>query len=38
MQMYCVKCRSKKDAENVQEVTMKRGKKSIKKVIKDGKI
>lgn len=26
MQMYCVKCRAKKDAENVQAVTMKNGK------------
>ena len=26
MQMYCVKCRAKRDAENVQAVTMKNGK------------
>jgi hypothetical protein len=30
MQMYCVKCRTKRDAENVQEVTMKNGKKASK--------
>ena len=29
-QMYCVKCRQKRDAENVQEVTMKNGKKAAK--------
>jgi len=29
-QMYCVKCRTKRDAENVQEVTMKNGKKAAK--------
>ena len=28
--MYCVKCRQKRDAENVQEVTMKNGKKASK--------
>ena len=28
MQMYCVKCRSKRDAENVQAVTMKNGNKA----------
>jgi NAD-dependent SIR2 family protein deacetylase len=28
MQMYCVKCRAKKDAEDVQAVTMKNGKKA----------
>ncbi len=28
MQMYCVKCRAKRDAEGVQEVTMKNGKKA----------
>ncbi|MBI2593668.1 hypothetical protein HYW44_03425 [Candidatus Daviesbacteria bacterium] len=26
MQMYCVKCRTKRDAKNVQQVTMKNGK------------
>lgn len=30
MQMYCVKCRAKRDAQNVQEVTMKNGKKASK--------
>ena len=30
MQMYCVKCRQKRDANNVQEVTMKNGKKAAK--------
>ena len=29
-QMYCVKCRTKRDAENVEEVTMKNGKKAAK--------
>lgn len=29
-QMYCVKCRTKRDAQNVQEVTMKNGKKAAK--------
>ena len=28
MQIYCVKFRAKRDAENVQEVTMKNGKKA----------
>jgi NAD-dependent SIR2 family protein deacetylase len=28
--MYCVKCRTKRDAENVEEVTMKNGKKAAK--------
>ena len=32
MQMYCVKCRTKRDAENVQGVTMKNGKKASKGV------
>ena len=30
MQMYCVKCRQKRDAENTEEVTMKNGKKAMK--------
>ena len=32
MQMYCVKCRTKRDAENVQAVTMKNGKQASKGV------
>lgn len=28
--MYCVKCRTKRDAENVQQVTMKNGKQASK--------
>ena len=32
MQMYCVKCRAKRDANNVEEVTMKNGKKASKGV------
>jgi RNase P subunit RPR2 len=28
--MYCVKCRSKRDDPNAQEVTMKNGKKALK--------
>lgn len=38
MQMYCVKCRTKRDVENVPQVTLRKGKKATKKVIKDGKI
>lgn len=30
MQMYCVKCRQKRDADNVQGVTMKNGKQAAK--------
>lgn len=30
MQMYCVKCRTKRDAANAQNVTMKNGKKAVK--------
>ena len=30
MQMYCVKCRQKRDAQDVQGVTMKNGKKASK--------
>ena len=30
--MYCVKCRAKRDANNVEEVTMKNGKKASKGV------
>lgn len=30
MQMYCVKCRQKRDANNPEEVTMKNGKKAMK--------
>lgn len=29
MQMYCVKCRAKKDANDVQNVTMKNGKPAV---------
>ncbi len=29
-QMYCVKCRTKRDDTNPQEVTMKNGKKALK--------
>lgn len=32
MQMYCVKCRQKRDANNVQGVTMKNGKQAAKGV------
>lgn len=32
MQMYCVKCRSKRDANNVENVTMKNGKPAAKGV------
>lgn len=32
MQMYCVKCRQKRDAENVESVTMKNGKPASKGV------
>lgn len=32
MQMYCVKCRTKRDANNVQNVTMKNGKPAVKGV------
>jgi RNase P subunit RPR2 len=28
--MYCVKCRTKREGKNVQEVTMKNGKKALK--------
>ena len=31
-QMYCVKCRQKRDAENAQEVTMKNGMRAAKGV------
>lgn len=30
MQMYCVKCRQKRDANNVQSVVMKNGKQAAK--------
>lgn len=30
MQMYCVKCRQKRDAENTEQVTMKNGKQAVK--------
>lgn len=30
--MYCVKCRTKREAKNVEEVTMKNGKKAAKGV------
>ncbi len=30
MQMYCVKCRAKNDAQDVEEVTMKNGKAAVK--------
>ncbi len=30
MQMYCVKCRAKRDANDTEEVTMKNGKKAMK--------
>lgn len=30
MQMYCVKCRQKRDAENAEQVTMKNGKSAMK--------
>jgi hypothetical protein len=30
MQMYCVKCRQKRDAVDPEEVTMKNGKKAVK--------
>ncbi len=32
MQMYCVKCRAKKDVTNFETVTMKNGKKAAKAV------
>jgi hypothetical protein len=32
MQMYCVKCRAKRDAKDVQAVTMKNGKSAAKGV------
>lgn len=30
--MYCVKCRAKREGKNVEEVTMKNGKKALKGV------
>lgn len=30
MQIYCVKCRAKRDANNAQNVTMKNGKPAVK--------
>ncbi|MBI3485977.1 hypothetical protein HY025_03455 [Candidatus Daviesbacteria bacterium] len=30
MQMYCVKCRQKRDAQDVENVTMKNGKPAVK--------
>jgi RNase P subunit RPR2 len=30
--MYCVKCRAKREGKNVEEVTMKNGKKAVKGV------
>lgn len=35
--MYCVKCRTKKDAENIQLVTVKKGKKASKDMWKEHK-
>ncbi len=32
MQMYCVKCRQKREAKDVQNVTMKNGKPAVKGV------